>query len=222
MHLSRTTRALAALSATCAVAVALPASALAGTAALWHMDETSGTVMHDAAGNHNGTLHHVQTGVSGYQRTAFGFSRSANSEVTVPSASSLNPGSGSFTISLHVWATVAPSKGDDDLVKKGSYGTAGGEYKVELLQNGRASCAFKGSKHYAAVSGGPDLTTGHWFTVRCTKTSTSVILKVAGRVFTKDVSVGTIANTSQVGLGAAPGSDFTTGRLDEVALIHGT
>jgi hypothetical protein len=222
MRLSRTTRAVAAMSVACAVAAALPAQALGATAALWHMDETSGTVMHDAVGNHDGTLHHVQMGLPGFLHTAFGFTRSSNSQATVPSASDLNPGSGSFTISLHVYATAAPTKGDYDLVKKGSYGTAGGEYKVELLQNGRASCAFKGSQHYAAVTGGPDLTTGRWFTVRCTKTSSAVILKVAGKVFSKTISIGTIANTSPVGIGAAPGSDYTSGRLDEVALIHGT
>ena len=55
-----------------------------------------------------------------------------------------------------------------------------------------------------------------------TETSSSVILKVAGRVFTKSIAVGSIVNSSPVGIGSAPGSDFTNGRLDEVALIHGT
>jgi hypothetical protein len=202
--------------------MAAPAQALAATAALWHMDERSGTVMHDAVGNHDGTISRVRLGEPGFINTAFGFVRSDKSQVTVPSASDINPGSGTFTISLHVYATTTPTTGDYDLVKKGSYGSSGGEYKVEVLKNGKAQCAFKGSSNYAAVSGGPNLANGHWFTVRCTKTSSSVILKVSGSVYSRSISVGSIANSSPVGIGGAPGSDFTDGRLDEVALIHGT
>ena len=202
--------------------MAAPSQALAATAALWHMDEKSGTVMHDSVGNHDGTISHVRLGQPGFLNTAFGFVPSDKSQVTVPSASDLNPGSGAFAVSLHVYATATPKAGDYDLVKKGSYSSSGGEYKVELLQNGEAQCAFKGSLRYGAVSGGPDLAVGRWFTVRCTKTSSSVILKVAGRVFTKSIAVGSIVNSSPVGIGSAPGSDFTNGRLDEIALIHGT
>jgi hypothetical protein len=205
-----------------AAGMVVPVQALAAEAALWHMDETSGSVMHDAVGNHDGTLSHVRRGEPGFIGTAFGFVRSDRSQVTVPSASDLNPGSGAFTISLHVYATTTPKAGDYDLVKKGSYSSPGGEYKVEMLQSGEAQCAFKGSQHYAAVSGGPDLAKGRWFTVRCTKTSSSVILKVAGTVYSKSISVGSIVNSSAVGIGGAPGSDFTNGRLDEIALIHGT
>ena len=160
------------------VVMAAPAQALAATAALWHMDERSGTVMHDSVGNHDGTISHVRLGQPGFLNTAFGFVPSDKSQVTVPSASDLNPGSGAFTVSLHVYATATPKAGDYDLVKKGSYDSSGGEYKVELLQNGEAQCAFKGSLRYGAVSGGPDLAVGRWFAVRCTKTSSSVILKV--------------------------------------------
>ena len=128
--------------------MAAPAQALAATAALWHMDEKSGTVMHDAVGNHDGTISHVRLGQPGFLNTAFGFVPSDKSQVTVPSASDLNPGSGAFAVSLHVYATATPKAGDYDLVKKGSYSSSGGEYKVELLQNGepsahlRARCAM--------------------------------------------------------------------------------
>jgi len=201
---------------------ALPSGAFASTAALWHMDERSGSVMHDAVGGHDGTIRNAQLGLPGYSGTAYGFTRTARSQVTVPSDGSLNPGGGAFTISLHGWATAAPATGDYDLVKKGSYSSPGGEYKVELLQDGRALCAFKGSIHYASVSGGPVLTTGRWFTVRCTKTPSAIILKVAGQVFQKSVAVGSIGNSSPIGVGAAPGSAYTNARLDEIALIHGT
>jgi hypothetical protein len=61
-----------------------------GQVALWHMDETSGSVMHDSVGGHDGTLSNVRLGVPGFTNTAFGFTTSSAS---VPSAAALNPGS---------------------------------------------------------------------------------------------------------------------------------
>src|SRR5437764_1462668 len=58
-------------------------SSATGTVALWHMDETSGTVMSDSVGGHTGTLHSVQLGQPGFLGTAFGFS---GGYVSVPSA----------------------------------------------------------------------------------------------------------------------------------------
>src|SRR5205085_619713 len=68
------------------------ASASTGTVALWHMDETSGTVMYDSVGTHNGTLHSIQLGLPGFSGKSYGFNGTSSS-VTVPSAPDLNPGS---------------------------------------------------------------------------------------------------------------------------------
>jgi hypothetical protein len=58
------------LAVVAAAAMVAPAQALAATAALWHMDERSGTVMHDAVGNHDGTISHVRLGQAGvHQRS---------------------------------------------------------------------------------------------------------------------------------------------------------
>jgi hypothetical protein len=195
-------------------------AAWAGTVALWHMDETSGTVMHDSAGGHDGAIHNVLLGVPGYVKTAYQFN-GTNSSVTVPSVSALNPGTAKFTMIVHVKLSTRPASGDYDILKKGSYSTAGGEYKMEILQSGQALCAFKGSLHYAQISGGPNLATGHWYTITCTKTDTAVTLFVASKTFTNERAVGSIANTSAIGIGAAPGSDFYHGILDEVSLTTG-
>jgi hypothetical protein len=192
-------------------------AATAGTLAVWHMDEQSGTVMHDAAGGHDGTIHSATLGVSGFLHTAYGFN-GTKAYVSVPSASALNPGSGSFTIVAHVKLTTRPSSGDYDIVKKGDYSTGGGEYKVEILQNGQALCAFKGSLRYAQITGGPNLATNHWYTITCKKTPTQVMLTVAGKTFTNIRAVGSIANTSPIGIGAGPGLDFYDGSLDEISL----
>ena len=90
--------------ATSAPSAVVQNASTAGLAALWHMDETSGTVMHDAVGSHTGTLHSVALGQSGYLGTAFGFNGSS-SYVSVPSSSDLNPGSANITITIHLKTT---------------------------------------------------------------------------------------------------------------------
>src|SRR5437762_6317567 len=49
-----------------------------GQVALWHMDETSGGVMYDSVGSHNGTLFNVQSGLTGFTGFAYGFNGSSS------------------------------------------------------------------------------------------------------------------------------------------------
>src|SRR4026207_2121693 len=80
-----------------------PAGAEARLIAHWKMNETSGSIMHDSIASHDGSLHSVRRGVSGFKGTAYGFNGSS-SYVTVPS-SGLNPGSAKITITIHLKAT---------------------------------------------------------------------------------------------------------------------
>src|SRR4051794_27199287 len=64
--------------------------------ARWHMDEQAGTVMHDSAGNYDGTVHKAALGLTGFQGYSYGFN-GTSAYVSVPSAPALNPGDGSFT-----------------------------------------------------------------------------------------------------------------------------
>jgi hypothetical protein len=169
--------------------------------ALWHMDETSGTVMRDSARTHSGTLHSVALGQPGFAGTAYGFNGSS-SYVSVPSASDLNPGSANITITIRMKASAVPAKPDWDLIRKGYYTTAGGEYKVEYQPTGQATCGFKGSAGYAELTTGPALNDNRWHTIQCVKTSTAIRLIVDGQTFSKTANVGSIANTEPVPIGA--------------------
>lgn len=191
----------------------------AGTVALWHMDETSGTVMHDAVGGHNGTIFSAQLGVPGFAGTAYGFSGKAY--VSVPSAADLNPGSANMTVTLHVRTTSAPATPDWDLIRKGLYTTAGGEFKMEYQPSGQASCGFNGSANYGELMAGPPINDGKWHTVQCVKTATAIKVIVDGVSYSKTVTIGTIANTSAVPIGARPGSEYFQGALDEGSLQIG-
>jgi len=199
----------------CATAAA---RASAGVVALWHMDESSGTSMLDSAGKHTGTLHSVQLGLPGFLGTAYGF---GSGYVSVPSASDLNPGANMLTVTIHVKTTQAPASPDWDLIRKGLYTTPGGEFKMEYQPSGQASCGFKGSTGYAEMTAGPRINDGRWHTVQCVKTSSAINVVVDGQRSSKSASLGTIANSDSVAIGARPGSEFFRGSLDEASIQVG-
>jgi hypothetical protein len=193
---------------------------LPGLVALWHMNETSGTVMYDSARTHNGTLRYVALGQPGFQGTAYGFN-GTSSYVNVPTADDLNPGSANLTATIRLKTTTKPATPDWDLIRKGQYTTPGGEWKVEYQPSGQASCGFKGSSAYSELMAGPALNDGQWHTVQCVKTASSIKVVVDGQTFTKTVTIGSIANTSAVPIGARPGSEFFNGSLDEASIQVG-
>jgi concanavalin A-like lectin/glucanase superfamily protein len=199
------------------VAFAAPALA-AGERAVWHLDETSGTTAFDSSGNaNNGSATDVVMTGSGYTFNG------SSSKVTVPSSSSLNPGTAAFSFSVTFQSSVAPGAGlDYDLLRKGLTTTAGGEYKVEILQaNGRtrALCVVKDSaKKVLQIRGTTNLTDGQVHTITCSRTSSGLTLVVDNlSPRTKSGSTGSISNTAPLSLGAkaegGPGADWFNGVL---------
>ncbi len=202
--------------------LAAPSTAMATVRAVWHMDETTGTVMHDASGGrHAGRLIAVSAGMGGWSKYAYGFN-GTSSYVTVPSDSRLNPGSAAVSFVMHVQAESAPAKGRDyDLFRKGVASTRGGMYKAEIWSDGRVTCRFKGSQHDIRLHAGPVVTDGRWHTITCWKLAGQVRLVVDGRRWSKTGAAGTIASTAPVVLGSKPGSDWYAGRMDNVSIWIG-
>ena len=190
--------------------------------ALWHMDETAGNVMHDSVGAHTGTLQAIQVGLPGSRGTSYRFN-GRNSDVSVPSAADLNPGTANITLTIHFKTTDVPdpAPADADLIRKGTYAAAASEYKAELQHSGRASCGFEGSAGYGELIAGPRLNDGRWHTVRCIKAPTAIQLVVDGKMFTQPANVGSIANAAPVVIGARPGGDWYAGDLDEISIQIG-
>jgi Concanavalin A-like lectin/glucanases superfamily len=190
-----------------------------GLVAFWHMDETSGSVMYDSVAAHNGTIRSVVLGLPGFAGTAYSFNGSS-SYVSVPTANDLNPGSATVTMIVHVNTTsTAPAPPADwDVIRKGLYTTAGGEYKMEWQQSGQASCGFNGSAGYAELIAGPKINDGQWHTVQCVKSATAIKIVVDGQTFSKAANIGTISNSDPVVLGARPGSDWYKGLIDEAGI----
>ena len=93
---------------------------------------------------------------------------------------------------------------------------------MEYQPSGQASCGFKGSCGYSEMMAGPAINDGQWHTVQCVKTATAIKV-VVGRGGDHEVrrSIGTIANTDAVPIGARPGSEFFKGSLDEASIQIG-
>ena len=185
---------------TCLV-LSAPADATT-TTALWHMDETSGTTAFDSSGNNNnGALTSVALSSPGFDGTGRAYSfNGTSSKVLVPDSASLNPGSSSISVTVHVKFTVKPPPGvgDYDLVRKGKsiY------YKIEITNLGKARCQFHGSTASRGLVFGPDLSNGVWHTITCTKTGTQIIGVVDGTITaSRTVTIGSISNTTSLSLG---------------------
>jgi hypothetical protein len=211
---------LAASGVTAAVGVAaIAAPAVAAVdRAVWHFDETSGSTAFDSSGNaNNGTAYNVGMDGSGYSFDG------SSSRVLVPTSPSLNPGTSPFSFSVTFRSSVSPGTGlDYDMLRKGLTTSAGGEYKVEILQaNGkaRALCVVKDSaKKVLQIRGTTNLTDGLVHTITCSRTSSGLTLVVddlAPR--TKAGATGTISNTATLALGAkaegGPDADWFKGEL---------
>lgn len=199
----------------------------AGTAAaVWLMDETSGTAMKDSSGNGNdGTTTHVKmAGATGYM-----FDPTARSKVVVPNSAKLNPGASTFSYTVTMQSSHVPVSGTDyDVLRKGISSTAGGEYKLEIVRasgEGRAFCLVKDSRGVgASVRGTTNVTDGKVHTLTCTKTASGLTLKVdALTPRTKTVSggLGSISNTTALVIGAkSPTVTGTAGDWYNGALLE--
>ncbi|MDQ1674667.1 MAG: hypothetical protein QOK30_982 [Nocardioidaceae bacterium] len=196
-------------------AMTMPAGAAQAAAfgASWQMNEKTGVAVDSSGNGNDGTLHGgiVRTGSEYHFNGSSGY-------VSVPNSASLNPGSGSITLTVKFTLDSAPASGHDyDLVRKGLAGTKGGDYKMEVLSSGKALCLFAGTNS-VSVTGGSNLGTGT-HTVKCVKSSSAVQLIVDGSTkASKSATVGPISNTSSVILGAKPGDDWTKGLIDFITI----
>src|SRR3954466_1646973 len=224
--ISRRIRRLAVANALATVGLVLlagPAQA-AAVIARWNMGDT-GSTMSDASGRgHTGKLHSVKVQQAGASGKGFGFSGSP-SYVSVPASGDFKPGTGAFRIQLSVRLTSRPSASviDYDLLRMGQASSSGGDYKVEILKNGKAFCHFRGSSGTGDVTGGPDLSDGHWHTITCARTASTVVLTVDGSSYSTSRKTGSITSSQTLYIGAkdSGGADQYTGLMDSVSISKG-
>jgi hypothetical protein len=224
---SRARRVVAVTTAATAALLASPHAAYAAstTVGLWHFDDTGSTAV-DSSGNGNtGTLKNVTTGVTGASGKAFSFTKKP-AYVKIPSKTSLNPDNTNFKVTVKVNFTVKPSAstGDYTVIRKALATNPGGSWKIEVAQDGRALCNYRKTEaNKVQIVNGPRLNDGKWHTLSCAKTPTAVTLTVDGHSYSVTKSIGTIANTDSVLVGAKTtlGEDQFNGKIDEVTITKG-
>ena len=216
------------------LAVAAPASA--ATLADWEMNEPSGaTTMIDSSGHVNGTIGSaVQTGVSVMGATVYRWPFASPTapppkpeRIVQANSNSLNPGSGTYTVSLRYRTT----QHFGNIVQKGQAGSAGGYFKVEN-PHGQINCVFRGVVNGTlvrkAVTSPAVLSDGNFHVATCTRTANALTLTIDGSlVDTAHGSTGNISNTRPVTIGGKlncdqimPTCDYYTGDIDWVKLSN--
>jgi hypothetical protein len=206
--------------------VASPAWAVLLKAADWQMNDPSGQMMLDSSGNgNNGSPTDVdQTG------STYVFNGST-SRVSVPDADSLDPQANDITLTARVMVNGTSLDDDSyDVVRKGFVTTDGGDYKMEIKRKskldptvGKLHCFFRGTGGTVHKVVGKDIVDGNWHTLKCSKTSTSVVATVdGGRSVTQTGSAGEIANAVGVMVGAKTATpepdDMFDGSMDYVTI----
>jgi hypothetical protein len=212
--------------ATAALLTQSPAAqAAASTVALWHFKDSGATALDSSGGGHTGTLTNVTTGVVGASGKAFSFTGKP-SYVRIPSQATLNPDNTNFKVTVKVNFTVKPSAatGDYTVIRKALATNPGGSWKIELAQDGRALCNYrKTGANKVQIVNGPRLNNGKWHTISCAKTPTTVTLTVDGTSYSVTKSIGSIANSDTILVGAKTtlGEDQYNGRIDEITITKG-
>ncbi len=221
------------LAAVLVVGVAFVAPASAATLADWEMNEGPGAhTMIDSGPNHyNGTIGSgLQTGVSVMGATGY---RWAFVSPTAPPAkperlvqvanhSSLNPGTGNYTVTIRYRTT----QHFGNMVQKGQAGSSG-YWKIEN-PNGRIKCLMKGSSKSASVQSPAVLSDGNWHTAVCARTSNKLTLSVDGQVVkTASGSLGTISNSRPITVAGklqcdqiTTTCDYYTGDIDYIKISN--
>jgi hypothetical protein len=193
---------------------------------LWHLDELSGTTAYDSSGHgHNGAISGpVTLGVPGELNTAYSFV--PKSTVIVPDAPDLEPGTVDVTISYWLNSTTLPpccNGVDYDMFTKGDHSSKGGQIKIEVQENGQASCMFRGALGGKQLQAGPNVIDGHWHQVICQRIGTQIIETVDGSTFSTTKATGAITVTDPIRLGSHKnGGDWYNGVLDEVSYSIGS
>ena len=197
----------------------------ASPSAIWHMDETSGSVAKDATGNgYDGAMQNIKRGVPGVSRTGFEFN-GTSSRILVKDAPGLRAGDKDLVVTVYVSFTNKPN-GDYDLIRKGLSSSTGGDWKIEIMPTSvgsQAYCYWKGSIASKSKTAGPDLADGRYHKITCEKHATTVALVVDGTRYSSTKTIGRIDNTAQLSIGAKAGSggDWYKGRMDEVSVTIG-
>ena len=197
----------------------------ASPTAVWHMDETSGSVARDSTGHgYDGAMKSMKLGVPGVSGTGFDFN-GTSSRIIVNDAPGLRAGDKDLVVTVSVSFTKRPS-GDYDLIRKGlsssSSAATGRSRSCRRVSARRPTATGRARSRRRARPLAPA-----WPTAvtqdHLRKACDHVALVVDGHRYSSTKTVGRIDNTAQLSIGAKAGSggDWYKGRMDEVSVTIG-
>ena len=153
----------------------------------------------------------------------------AKAVLTIPHAAYLNPGTADFTVSAIVNLTAAERSPGANIVQKGVFSTAGGQWKLQV-DNGVPSCRIAGVRSGVAVSAivawSGSIADQGWKFIQCKRRGAVLSISVANAtaVNSPDDATMDISNTAKVTVGAkgtGTSNDQFHGALDNVIFSVG-
>ena len=191
-----------------------------------------GTVVRDASGHHHGGVVLARHGgglrpVSGWFKRAAAFPRLCESGcgraiVQVADGRGLDPRRHPFVFGAAVKATRHQARLGGNIVQKGFFKQAGGQYKLQLDTGGIPSCVVFGGRGRVIANGTRTVADGRWHRLTCTRRPGWVTLRVDRKVAAVvRGATGFIGNAVPVRVGGkktGPGNDQFHGAVDSVFL----
>lgn len=192
-----------------------------GVIADWRMDEPAGarTLMDSGGDDMHGSLgSSVTSGVRQGSDVVHRFAPIGTSARPDPGRlhvvtdrAGLDPGAGAFSVNVRFRTTTAAR----NIVQKGQSGAAGGMWKVEVDDDGRAVCLFRGAEGSSAVRSSQRVTDGAWHLLRCERSTTGAVLALDGAVQDRRSNrSGAIANSWDLTIGGKPSCNNTSVECD--------
>jgi hypothetical protein len=134
----------------------------------------------------------------------------------------LDPGRRRFVFGAVVREKRPRAEFGANLVQKGYYNQAGGQWKLQLAAGGLPSCVVFGHLGRVKAVATHSVANGRWHRVTCTRTPSGIAVKVDGRtVASASGATGRIANDAPVKIGGkktTAGNKQFRGRIDSVYL----
>lgn len=142
--------------------------------------------------------------------------------VEVPPGPAVNPGEEPFAFGASVWLDPDQTAMGSNIVQKGRFGTAGGQWKLQVDGDaGDPSCVVRTGVDLLTVRSSVSIADGEWHHVVCRRDSEGVSIEVDGAVDTVAGRSGSVSNEFPIRIGS-PGvgeeDDQFHGRIDDVFL----
>ncbi|HSS67135.1 MAG TPA: LamG-like jellyroll fold domain-containing protein [Nocardioidaceae bacterium] len=184
----------------------------------------TGTRVVDASGHghagvvmtHGGRI----TAKPGVSRRAAQFPPKGRAIVQIANGKGLNPRHRSFVFGGALRVGAKHAVRGSNIVQKGFYNQAGGQYKLQLAAGGVPVCVVFGDAGRIKTVANRGVANGHWHRVSCARTPTGVVVWIDGRRAGSTAGLtGRIANDAPINIGGkkvTAGNKQFRGRVDNV------